>query len=250
MILVDRIFKVVVPISGGKDSQSCLKLALTQYRSEEILGLFCDTGFEHPLTYAHVKSLSTRYGVVIHTIRGVGDVPHWVIEKGRFPSFQARFCTDRLKIQPSKKFYLALALAQGQGFEVWYGMRSAESSARAKRYSFVIEDEVYPPHEFMRKYPKYLFKAGITFRLPILSWSTQEVLAFLDGGENPLYSQGFDRVGCFPCLAGGDSWKRAAFSHDAFGESQWKKVEFLQREIGKSVFNKDNRGPGCAVCSI
>ena len=30
-------------ISGGKDSQACLKLALSEYKNNEILGLFCDT---------------------------------------------------------------------------------------------------------------------------------------------------------------------------------------------------------------
>lgn len=241
--------RAVVPISGGKDSQSCLKLCLKKYHPDEILGLFCDTGFEHPLTYEHVKKVSLLYGVRIHTIRAMGDVPYWVVKKGRFPSFQARFCTERLKIIPSKLFYRELALSQG-GFEVWYGMRSEESTARRKRYEFKVGSDVYPPHEVMSKYPQYLHKLGVSFRLPILDWTTAEVFAFLNGEENLLYSQGFDRVGCFPCLAGGDASKRAAFAHDDFGKSQWVRVEFLQLAIGKSVFNKDHRGAGCAICSI
>ena len=39
-------YKIVAPISGGKDSQACLKLALESYQSSEILGLFCDTQVE------------------------------------------------------------------------------------------------------------------------------------------------------------------------------------------------------------
>ena len=46
--------KVVVPISGGKDSQACLKLALQDYDKSQVMGLFCDTQFEHPFTYAHI----------------------------------------------------------------------------------------------------------------------------------------------------------------------------------------------------
>jgi 3'-phosphoadenosine 5'-phosphosulfate sulfotransferase (PAPS reductase)/FAD synthetase len=46
--------KVLVPISGGKDSQAALKLALQTHQPSEVRGLFCDTRFEHPMTYAHV----------------------------------------------------------------------------------------------------------------------------------------------------------------------------------------------------
>lgn len=31
--------KIVVPVSGGKDSQACLKLAVSKYEKHEILGL-------------------------------------------------------------------------------------------------------------------------------------------------------------------------------------------------------------------
>ena len=42
-----NIIKCVVPISGGKDSQCCVKLALQKFDKSEILGVFCDTKFEH-----------------------------------------------------------------------------------------------------------------------------------------------------------------------------------------------------------
>lgn len=57
--------KCVVPISGGKDSQCCLKLAVSQFKSEEVLGVFCDTQYEHPYTYEHVKLLETLYNVKV-----------------------------------------------------------------------------------------------------------------------------------------------------------------------------------------
>lgn len=51
----DKTVKCVVPISGGKDSQSCLKLALETFHKDEVLGVFCDTQYEHPYTYEHVE---------------------------------------------------------------------------------------------------------------------------------------------------------------------------------------------------
>jgi 3'-phosphoadenosine 5'-phosphosulfate sulfotransferase (PAPS reductase)/FAD synthetase len=40
--------------------------------------------------------------------------------------------------------------------------------------------------------------------MPILDWTNKQVFDYLDGEHNPLYNAGFDRVGCFPCLASGD----------------------------------------------
>ena len=73
-------------------------------------------------------------------------------------------------------------------------------------------------------------------RLPIVDWQTEDVFEFLDGEQSPLYSMGFDRVGCFPCLAGGDFWKHKAFNHDDFGKSQRIKVVQLAHEVKKNVF--------------
>jgi len=174
--------KIVVPISGGKDSQACLKLALQEYDKSEVMGLFCDTQFEHPLTYIHIENMRNLYGVKIERITA-GSVPEQVLKNKRFPGGGARFCTDRLKIRPSRNFYKVLAEKQG-GFEVWCGMRSDESSERKKRYAEKINTELYSPHDvFVSSYPKYLNKLGVWFRLPVLDWTTDEVLYFFGWGR-------------------------------------------------------------------
>jgi 3'-phosphoadenosine 5'-phosphosulfate sulfotransferase (PAPS reductase)/FAD synthetase len=258
-----RKFKCVVPVSGGKDSQVCLELALEKFEKEDIIGLFCDTQFEHEITYAHVDFMEKHYGVKIERI-SEGSVEEKCLKYGRFPGGGARHCTDELKIQPTKKFLKALAEKQGSGFEVWYGMRFEESNERAKRYESKIHEDLYPPHEIMSKYPKYLAKMGVMFRLPILEWSFQEVIAHLDGKENPLYKAGFKRVGCFPCQAAGDAHKEKAYAFDDFGREQYIKIKNVADIIEKPMFtskggaqrnNEDqirlfDSSPGCAVCSI
>lgn len=251
--------KIVVPLSGGKDSQACLVLALQSYPASEVMGLFCDTQFEHPLTYAHIDKMRELYGVRIDRITA-GSVPEKVRKYKRFPGGGARHCTDELKITPSKKFYKEFAEQQG-GFEVWYGMRSDESHARQVRYEDKINSELYPPNEVLKKYPKYLEKLGVMFRLPVLDFSTHDIFDVLKGNFNPLYTQGFDRVGCFPCLASGDRWKEKAFAHDEFGRGQRVIVMQLSKEIGHSAFssiggnnrNNEHQGDlftGCAICQI
>lgn len=248
----------IVPISGGKDSQTCLKLAIEHFGKDKVIGLFCDTGFEHPLTYKHIKNMSEMYGVEIIT-RCNGNVLSLCEKYGRFPSGIARFCTSKLKIDVSKDFYKLLAKQQGAGFEVWYGMRLSESTERKKRYESKIDSELYAPHEIMpSNYPKYLSKLGIKFRLPILQWSEKDVFDFLGDNINPLYKYGFDRVGCFPCLAGGDKSKEKAFNFDEFGKCQFDKVKIIEKQIEKSVFtskggqerNNDKQEQLCFVCQI
>lgn len=255
--------KCVVPVSGGKDSQACLKLASQLFKPSEVFGLFCDTQFEHPETYKHIERMRDLYGIQILTITA-GSVDEKVLRYGRFPGGGARHCTDELKITPSKKWYKQLAELQEEGFQVFYGMRSEESAERAKRYNLKMTDELYQPHEVLAKYPQYLGRMGIRFRMPILDWTNKQVFDFLDGEHNPLYNSGFDRVGCFPCLAGGDAWKEKAFSHDKFGHEQRIRVKVMEDVIGKSVFtskgamqrnNEDqidmfSSSPGCRICEI
>jgi len=179
--------RILVPISGGKDSQACLKLALGHYDKSEVAGLFCDTQFEHPKTYGHVDFIERHYGVVVHRVCA-GSVEEKCRKYQRFPGGGSRHCTEELKIVPTKKFCKELAEKQG-GFEVWYGMRSDESNERKARYKSVENSELYPPHEIMPgKYPKYLEKLGVMFRLPILEWSKSDVLEYLEGKHNPFRS--------------------------------------------------------------
>lgn len=250
-------YKIVVPISGGKDSQSCLKLALKEYKPSEVLGLFCDTKFEHPLTYQHIRDIQSMYGVTVETITG-GSVVEKILKYKHFPTDKMRFCTDELKIRESKLFYKLLAEKQG-GFEVWYGMRSDESHQRAKRYSHVANNEVYLPHEVQRKFPKYLGKMGVRFKLPIIDWSKEEVFDYLDGEQNPLYAEGFDRVGCFPCMAGGDKWKAKSFEFDETGAKHYKMMKDLEGVTGYPVYTSQagrfnemqgDMFKGCAICAI
>lgn len=247
--------QVVVPISGGKDSQACLKLALSIFPPEQVRGLFCDTKNEHPDTYAHIQKLRSLYGDVVIDVTKTLSVRDLVLKYGRFPGGGARFCTDETKIRMTKKYLWWLATLQEQGFEVWYGMRTEESHERAKRYDQKIDNEVYPPHEVMpSKYPKYLAKMGVYFRLPVVDWSEKEVLDFLGDEKHPHYAWK-SRIGCHPCWAAGDAEKELVFAQsDDFSEAQYIDAITLSKAINKPVFTSkggQKRNPGaCAVCEI
>jgi 3'-phosphoadenosine 5'-phosphosulfate sulfotransferase (PAPS reductase)/FAD synthetase len=246
--------KVLVPVSGGKDSQAALQYAVEDHGPAAVRGLFCDTQFEHPLNYEHVEKLRHLYGVRIDVVTG-GSVLGKSLKHKRFPGGGARHCTDELKIRETAIYCKELYYEVGGGFEVWYGMRLDESSARDRKYDGKLGAELYLPHEIMpRKYPKYLGQLGVRFRLPIVEWTTAQVMRYLRGQHNPLYDAGFPRVGCFPCLASGDEAKRQAFEYDDFGRTQYISVQAVAATIGKPIWTSKGgvaeNGFGCAVCSI
>ena len=106
----------------------------------------------------------------------------------------------------------------------------------------------------MGNFPAYLHKKfNVYFRLPIIDWSTSEIFELLDGTENQLYKEGFDRVGCFPCLAGGEKWQMKAFHFDDVGRKHFAIAEDIAHSIGREVLvskKYTGQGPGCAICSI
>lgn len=257
--------KVLVPISGGKDSQACLELALAHHDRADIRGLFCDTQFEHPWTYEHVHWMRGYYGIRIDRVTG-GSVLEKSIKYGRFPGGGARHCTDELKIRETKLYCKRLAEQQGShiankkrgvdasdvgGFEVWYGMRSAESPERERRYAGKLDTARYLPHEVMpSKYPQYLGRMGVRFVLPVLDWSAREIFELIGLRANPLYET-FDRVGCFPCQAAGDAHKEKAYAFDDFGRKQYRIVKIVAEQIGKPMFNsKGGRARDAAQCLV
>lgn len=254
-LLLPGTVSAVVPVSGGKDSQACLKIAVEEFGARNVLGLHCDTGWEHPYTVDHISKLSDLYGVRICTV-SAGTVPEKVRKYGMFPVGGARFCTDELKLVPAKLFYRQTALALGHGFQVFSGVRSQESGARRKRYAKHASGEVYAPHEVMPgKFPKYLDALGVRMRLPILDWSAVQVMDFVGRANlNPLYAEGFDRVGCFPCLAAGDRVKEKCFRHDDTGRARKVIVLQLEKDTGKSVWQRDSArkrndpGAPCGFC--
>lgn len=122
--------RILVSWSGGKDSQASLIWAANKYGASKIEAVFCDTGWENPITYLHVVDICKQMGVKLTVVRnkkykrGMVDL---AIQKKRFPSPKARFCTERLKTMPMIDYILDIE----DHCIIIQGIRSDESASRS-----------------------------------------------------------------------------------------------------------------------
>lgn len=209
--------RIIVSFSGGKDSQACLIQAARDFKKNPVEAVFCDTGWEHPDTYAHVNEVCQQLGINLVTLKnpkydGFVDM---AIKHSRFPSSQQRFCTSELKIKPMIDYILSL----NENLLIIQGIRAKESSERAKlpyecnyfgEYFERVKKirngkpvEVWKQDYRRKEVIEWCKKYDASISRPIFDWTGQQVIDYiLSEGQrpNPLYSRGFSRVGCFPCV--------------------------------------------------
>lgn len=192
--------------SGGIDSQAAALWMRHRYGEENVVLCNSDAGAnEHPLTVEHIAWYSENVHYVHATNAEVQDMdgraPGKIAElglqpadpltfdlmaklKGRFPSRKAQFCTHHLKLNPMRRFCRE-KYPEG-GYVRFSGMRRNESDAR-KSLPFECEDD--------------FFECQVMH--PLADWTKEMCFEFVKAhGEkfNPLYTLGFKRVGCAPCI--------------------------------------------------
>ena len=232
--------KIIVPVSGGKDSQLCLQLALQQHGVDNVIAVHNATNYDHPLTNQHLKDMEDFYKVKIHITYSdkYDDVFDFIEKSGSFPSSLARSCTSALKQKPFAKWLKDNNYCDGN-YVIWMGMRKDESLARATKYDSWDQEIEMTLNDFSSIYKAKLYQ-NIKVRLPIVDWLDQEVFAEIAKAGaplNPLYGKGHKRVGCYPCLlAGNDDWKLAA--EDPVGRKHMKRLLEIEE---KFVVDKNPR---------
>jgi len=191
----------VVGYSGGKDSTAALQLiwmALKtlspEVRSKPVYVITNDTLVENPVVSAWVNSslqsiaeAARLQELPIETHRLTPEVGNtfWVNLIGRgypAPSRRFRWCTARMKIDPSTRFIREVVRSDGEAIVV-LGARSAESAGRAARiakYDAASVREHLSPHNDL---------ASALIYKPIVDWTNDDVWTFLMQYRNPW---GFD----------------------------------------------------------
>ena len=251
----------VIGYSGGKDSTAVLQLVWNAIsdlpvskRTKAIHVISTDTLVENPVvalwvtrSLKQMKTATQEQGfstIQPHRLTPEVQDRYWVnlIGKGYpAPRPKFRWCTSRLKINPSNNFIKNVVKQNGEAILV-LGTRKAESSVRSanmKKYEVTSTRELLSTHGQLDRSWVYT---------PISSWTNDDVWIYLnqienpwghrnenllgmyqgatEGGECPLVidsstpSCGDSRFGCFVCtLVDKDKSMQAMVQNDA--EKEW-----------------------------
>ncbi len=118
--------KKVVSFSMGRSSARAVLLAIDKYGFKNVDVVLMDTGGEHPLSYKFAKDMVDHFGISITCLRGDFSKPlgkgvgfnvvplsecrhdlkpfKEMMAKYGVPYIGGMFCTDRMKLQPFKKY--------------------------------------------------------------------------------------------------------------------------------------------------
>jgi 3'-phosphoadenosine 5'-phosphosulfate sulfotransferase (PAPS reductase)/FAD synthetase len=197
--------KHIVGFSGGIDSQACARWVLNRYPVEDVILVNSNAGGnEHPLTTTFVAEYSAKVHpvvLVIPRVKDIDDRPGVMAAMNldpeeeltfvllariykRFPSKMAQFCTERLKIHPTLRW--VRENLQDEEYVRYAGVRRDESQKR-RDTPFEVWDDLFNCYALH----------------PIADWTKQMSFDYIrQYGEpiNALYSLGFERVGCAPCI--------------------------------------------------
>jgi DNA sulfur modification protein DndC len=187
----------VIGYSGGKDSTATLQLVWRavaglppERRHKPIHVISTDTLVENPIVVSWVnRSLSVMneqadmQGVPVESHRLTPETKDsfWVNLIGRgypAPRYKFRWCTERLKINPSNAFIRDVVRASGEAIVV-LGTRKSESSARARSMTRQEERRVRD-----RLSPNASLPNSLVYT-PIEEWSNDDVWTYLMQVDNP-----------------------------------------------------------------
>lgn len=224
----------LVPVSGGKDSQVVLSMAVKSYGPENVTAVHNSTGYDHSLTYAHLEWMRTFYQVEMATAHNprYKDIYDLIEKRLMIPGRLARLCTSEFKIIAFNIWLKQWTKTPYEDLVVLMGMRALESQNRMNKYGKLEAADVFSfrdlnPGKIPKRYQ------DITVQLPIVDKSTPWVFQYLRKAKekvNPLYARGHKRVGCYPCLLSGPrDWTLAA--RDPEGRANMMRINQLKKKI-------------------
>lgn len=194
--------KYVVGYSGGADSQVALDLALQAYDDVEIV--FCNTTLEFPETLKTISATARYYGLEIKFLHPTKSFDEYLTDfGGMYPSWRRRWCTERLKERPLRRYISSLCKSCLRRDEHKPASSSAAKTPRSELVTSIDGIRRAESNARRKRQPVEIHKRG-GWRIEhiIFEWSKPDVFAYIrEHGLplNPLYEMGYSRVGCWFC---------------------------------------------------
>ena len=200
---------LVVAYSGGKDSDTILKLAQIAKIPFEVL--HNHTSADAPETVYHVRNKfrelelsSIKCDIDYHVQPDGKRVTMWnlIPRKLMPPTRLMRYCCSELKEGGGKDRFIITGVRWAESAARKKNRGSLEVIARRKERSLILSND----NDEDRRLFESCQMAGKRVANPIIDWTTEDVLDFCKA-ENvnlcPLYAEGWHRVGCIGCPMAG-----------------------------------------------
>jgi len=174
----DKVDKVAVPWSGGKDSTLTLILALKVFGKRKVIPIYSDTGVEFPQSQEYIDKISKILG--IDYVRVKANIDRELERRGYLPTQDDRWCM-LLKVKSIEEYI----------FE----------NFRDEKVLLVVGDRDVESETRERK-PYISVKENVVKVTPIRMWATHHIQLYFMYNNipfNPLYELGFYRIGCYIC---------------------------------------------------
>jgi len=194
---------IVVSFSGGKDSLAVFLIAKEALGPDGLKVLFADTGLEFPETLEFIEKIrSENPGCEFIQDEASRDAFWNSLPVFGMPTRSYRWCCKVCKLAPASR--MISRNFPNTGCVSLMGERRYESHDRARR-----------PRIDVNPWLKAQLHA-----YPILEWNALEVWLYTfwkDSAYNPLYEEGFSRIGCWLCPAA--------------DEAEWETIRRLHPEL-------------------
>ena len=200
---------LVVTYSGGKDSDTVLKLAQIAKIPFEVL--HNHTSADAPETVYHVRNkfreleLSSIKCDIDYNVQPDGKrVTMWnlIPRKLMPPTRLMRYCCSELKEGGGKDRFIITGVRWAESAARKKNRGSLEVIARRKERSLILSND----NDEDRRLFENCQMAGKRVVNPIIDWTTEDVLDFCKAEKVnlcPLYAEGWHRVGCIGCPMAG-----------------------------------------------
>ena len=200
---------LVVAYSGGKDSDTILKLAQIAKIPFEVL--HNHTSADAPETVYHVRNKfrelelsSIKCDIDYHVQPDGKRVTMWnlIPRKLMPPTRLMRYCCSELKEGGGKDRFIITGVRWAESAARKKNRGSLEVIARRKERSLILSND----NDEDRRLFESCQMAGKRVVNPIIDWTTEDVLDFCKAEKVnlcPLYADGWHRVGCIGCPMAG-----------------------------------------------
>lgn len=215
--------KIILSISGGKDSQAMTELVSAESKIHDRLVLaYADTGAEWKESLIQCELISKKYNIPLIVGKAYRPLPEEIMLRGMWPSSSCRLCTSNCKRSNLDKIVRKF----NGNILVVTGERREESRSRS------ILEESEPISRLTTR------TRNVSSYRPMLGFTENDIWRIIkeSGLEaHPAYGLGNERVSCVLCVLASENDLRVGAKANPEFAAQYLRMEVEMNHKFKST---------------